>query len=76
MPLAARAVSKIALREPWNLQRVQARVFAFNEASQRVLIKAGFQFDGVLRSFDVKRGFEEPFDAAMFSLVKRDLATS
>ncbi|KAJ3108402.1 hypothetical protein HDU96_007539 [Phlyctochytrium bullatum] len=67
---------RIAFRKPWNLHRIEAGVFTFNESSKRVLTKAGFQFEGVLRSFHLKPGVEEPYDAAMFSLVRRDLVPS
>lgn len=42
--------------EQLDLVRIQAGVFEWNQASMRVLSKAGYQFEGTLRSHVVKDG--------------------
>ena len=49
--------------------RIYAEPFAFNTASCRVLEKAGFQYEGTLRSNAVKNG--EVIDMKMYSLIKQ-----
>ena len=53
--LAVRAVAVWALDE-LALDRVSAAVFSFNTASERVLQKAGFQYEGTLRHAYKKDG--------------------
>lgn len=48
--------------------RIYAEPFAYNEASCRVLEKAGFQFEGVLRSNAIKNN--KVLDMKMYSLIK------
>lgn len=48
--------------------RIYAEPFAYNEASCRVLEKAGFQFEGTLKSNAVKNG--KIIDMKMYALVK------
>ena len=48
--------------------RVFAEPFAYNIASCKVLEKAGFQYEGILRSNAVKNG--KIIDMKMYSLVK------
>ncbi len=48
--------------------RIFAEPFAYNTASCRVLEKAGFQFEGLLRSNAVKNG--KVLDMKMYSLVR------
>ena len=48
--------------------RIYAEPFAYNAASCRVLEKAGFQYEGTLRSNAVKNG--EVVDMKMYSLLK------
>lgn len=48
--------------------RIFAEPFAYNMASCRVLEKAGFQFEGLLRSNAVKNG--NVLDMRMYSLIK------
>ncbi|HXV86452.1 MAG TPA: GNAT family N-acetyltransferase [Gemmatimonadales bacterium] len=55
MTQAVKAVTAHALREH-GLRRVYAQVFAWNPASVRVLEKAGYVREGVLRSSAVKDG--------------------
>lgn len=50
--------------------RIYAEPFAFNNASCRVLEKAGFQFEGTLRKNAVKNG--KVLDMKMYSLVKNE----
>ncbi|KAH0457703.1 hypothetical protein IEQ34_013018 [Dendrobium chrysotoxum] len=57
--------------EQWpEVERVQALVFLNNPASQRVLEKAGFQKEGVLRKYLVSKG--ELIDVAMYSFIAAD----
>lgn len=50
--------------------RIFAEPFAYNTASCRVLEKAGFQFEGTLRSNAVKNG--KVIDMKMYALVRDD----
>ncbi|SFR88404.1 Protein N-acetyltransferase, RimJ/RimL family [Halomicrobium zhouii] len=52
------------------LHRIQARVFAGNEASMRVLEKAGFEREGTMR--EAYRVEGEFVDAALFGLLARE----
>ncbi|XP_020579824.1 uncharacterized protein LOC110024286 [Phalaenopsis equestris] len=74
----ATAAVRMALEEAfeiWSeLERVQAMVFLDNPASQRVLEKAGFRKEGVLRKYLVSKG--EARDVAMYSFVPADCRTS
>lgn len=51
--------------------RIYAEPFAYNIASCRVLEKAGFQYEGTLRSNAVKKG--RVIDMKMYSLLKEEL---
>lgn len=51
--------------------RIYAEPFAYNAASCRVLEKAGFQYEGTLRSNAVKNG--EIIDMKMYSLLKIEI---
>jgi len=51
----------------FNLVRVQATVFHFNERSETVLKKAGFAFEGVLKNYYLKNG--KIFDGFMYSKI-------
>ena len=48
--------------------RIFAEPFAFNQASCRVLEKAGFQFEGILRQNAVKSGW--PMDMKMYAILR------
>jgi [ribosomal protein S5]-alanine N-acetyltransferase len=50
------------------LTRIGAVVFIENEASNRLLIKLGFQHEGVLRSYMVQNGIG--YDTNVYSLIK------
>ena len=50
--------------------RIYAEPFAYNKASCRVLEKAGFQYEGTLRSNAVKNG--KVIDMKMYSLIKEE----
>ena len=54
-----------------DILRIYAEPFAYNIASCRVLEKAGFQYEGTLRSNAVKNG--EVIDMKMFSLLKAEI---
>ncbi|MBV8198918.1 MAG: GNAT family N-acetyltransferase [Candidatus Eremiobacteraeota bacterium] len=62
---AARILSDRALKEG-GLRRLEALVFAENAASVRVLEKAGFSLEGVLREYYVDRG-GKVCDALLFA---------
>jgi RimJ/RimL family protein N-acetyltransferase len=69
--------SAVALLAPWavadgGLERVEALVLPGNVASQRVLEKAGFRREGLLRSYLVIR--DRRFDALIYSLLPSDLS--
>ena len=51
--------------------RIYAEPFAYNTASCKVLEKAGFQYEGTLRSNAVKNG--EVIDMKMYSLLKAEI---
>lgn len=51
--------------------RIYAEPFAYNMASCRVLEKAGFQYEGTLRSNAVKKG--RVIDMKMYSLLKEEM---
>ena len=51
-----------------DILRIFAEPFAHNQASCRVLEKAGFQLEGVLRKFAVKDG--RVLDGKLYALVK------
>ena len=51
--------------------RIYAEPFAYNVASCRVLEKAGFQYEGTLRSNAVKNG--KVMDMKMYSLLKEEI---
>lgn len=51
--------------------RIYAEPFVYNAASCRVLEKAGFQYEGTLRSNAVKNG--EVIDMKMYSLLKTEI---
>lgn len=51
-----------------NFVRIEAPIFAFNKASQRVVEKAGFEKEGHLRKAYFKNG--EYFDGVLYSIIK------
>lgn len=54
-----------------DILRIYAEPFAHNAASCRVLEKAGFQYEGTLRSNAIKNG--EVVDMRMYSLLKTEV---
>ena len=54
-----------------DILRIYAEPFAFNAASCRVLEKAGFQYEGTLRSNAIKSG--KVTDMKMYSLLKSEV---
>lgn len=58
--------------ERWDdLVRIYAEPFAYNTASRRVLEKAGFTLEGVMRSSVCKRG--KIYDSCMYALLVVDM---
>ena len=57
--------------EKSDILRIYAEPFAFNTASCRVLEKAGFQYEGMLRNNAVKNG--KVIDMKMYSLLKEEI---
>lgn len=55
--------------EQFKLQRIFACVYPHNQASMRVLVKAGYKFEGVLHKY-VKKG-NEFIDGHIFAKVKK-----
>ncbi|KAJ4708239.1 Acetyltransferase (GNAT) domain protein [Melia azedarach] len=71
--IATRAVKMVAntIFGEWpHLQRLEATVDVENLASQRVLQKAGFKKEGVLRKYIILKG--KAIDVVMFSLLSTD----
>ncbi|KAL0376640.1 UNVERIFIED_CONTAM: putative N-acetyltransferase p20 [Sesamum calycinum] len=71
--IATRAVKMAAnavFVEWGELERLEAVVAVKNTASQRVLEKAGFMREGVLRKYSLLKG--RPTDAVIFSLLSTD----
>ena len=66
---AATAVIRYVFEE-YATERLQARVFAGNGASERVLQKLGFAREGVLRSLVLRRG--RWWDIVMYSLLREE----
>jgi ribosomal-protein-alanine N-acetyltransferase len=66
---AARAVMRYVFEE-YAVERLQAQVFAGNDASERVLQKLGFAREGVLRSLVLRRG--RWWDIVMYSLLRAE----
>jgi RimJ/RimL family protein N-acetyltransferase len=68
--LGTSAVTQVCtyIFENTDVIRIFAEPFAYNTASCRVLEKAGFQFEGLLRSNAVKDG--NVIDMRMYSLIK------
>ena len=58
--------------EKSDIIRIFADPFAYNTASCRVLEKAGFRYEGTLRSNAVKNG--KVVDMKMYSLLKTDVS--
>jgi RimJ/RimL family protein N-acetyltransferase len=56
------------LFETTNVHRIQATTLSGNKASQRVLEKCGFRFEGVLRQFSFHRGQYK--DAHLYSILR------
>jgi [ribosomal protein S5]-alanine N-acetyltransferase len=57
--------------ERLGLERIQAQVFSWNESSTRVLVKAGFAFEGRMRRHVVKDG--KVGDALLYARVRDDV---
>ena len=54
-----------------DILRIFAEIFSNNEASGRVLEKAGFQFEGILRQNVVKN--EQVLDSRMYSILRGEV---
>lgn len=59
--------------EHMNLQRIGAVVYLENEASNQLLLKLGFQQEGILRVYMVQN--EKAYDTFIYSLLKKEVAT-
>jgi len=55
--------------EKLDLARIEAVVLPENAASAKVLLKAGMQFEGLLRNYQVWKG--KPSDLEMYSIVRK-----
>lgn len=67
MTKVVRAVTEFGFTHEW-LERIYASVFAWNEASMRVLEKCGYAREGVLRKSVFKDG--NVIDAVLFAKVR------
>ena len=56
----------------WDIQLIYAEPFAYNIASRRVLEKAGFTLEGIMRQGVFKRG--QVCDSCMYALLRESLA--
>lgn len=70
MTEAVRQICEYVFSES-DIIRIYAEPFAYNIASCRVLEKAGFQYEGTLRSNAVKNG--KVMDMKMYSLLKEEI---
>ena len=70
MTEAVRQICEYVFRES-DIIRIYAEPFVYNIASCRVLEKAGFQYEGTLRSNAVKNG--RVIDMEMYSLLKAEI---
>ncbi|KAL3648985.1 hypothetical protein CASFOL_005388 [Castilleja foliolosa] len=68
--VAVKAAANAVFTEWGHLERLEAVADLENTASHRVLEKAGFQREGVLRKYYLLKG--RPVDAVMFSLLSTD----
>ncbi|XP_045807710.1 uncharacterized N-acetyltransferase p20-like [Trifolium pratense] len=69
--MAVKQVVEAAFKEFQHLERLEAQVDVENVASQKVLEKAGFRREGVLRKYSFIKGKSR--DMVMFSVVSNDL---
>jgi len=67
MTKAVKLVTKFGF-EKLGLRRIYGKVFPWNKASMRVLEKAGYKFEGILRKETIKDG--KFFDAYLFAKVR------
>jgi RimJ/RimL family protein N-acetyltransferase len=69
--LMSKAVEQIVANAwTWDIVRIEAGIFSFNNASGRVLEKSGFTFEGTLRSrYKKSGGF---VDCKMYALVRQN----
>lgn len=68
--LVVKQVVKVAFTELPHLERIEALVDVLNVGSQRVLEKAGFQREGLLRKYIIVKG--KTRDMFMFSVLSTD----
>jgi ribosomal-protein-alanine N-acetyltransferase len=54
----------------FQLKRISANIFEFNQASRRILEKTGFQREGLMRRFYCKGG--QTFDGVLYSILPED----
>jgi RimJ/RimL family protein N-acetyltransferase len=71
MSEAVRLLTRWAFAQIPELLRIEAAVFEGNEASRRVLLKAGFVKEGVRRLAVAKHG--KVMSEDMFGLIRSDL---
>lgn len=69
MSAAVKQICKEAF-EKFDIVRIYAEPFAHNAASRKVLQKAGFTLEGVMRDSICKNG--EIFDSCMYALLKKE----
>ena len=71
MTWAVREICREAF-EKLDIVRIYAEPYAYNTGSRRVLEKAGFTLEGILRKSVCKRG--EVFDSCIYGLLKEEFA--
>lgn len=72
MTEALRAVIEACFQNP-GIYRFEACCHVQNQASWRVMEKAGMKYEGVLRRFHRMQAFPEPVDVRIYSMVREDL---
>ncbi len=70
MTNAVKQICKIAF-EKFDLERIYAEPFANNIGSRRVLEKAGFNLEGIMKNSVFKNG--NIYDSCMYALLKNNL---
>lgn len=70
MTSANRQMVHLVFRDFPRILRIFAEPYASNDASRRVLVKTGFQLEGILRSHAIKDDVVE--DVAMYSILRSE----
>ena len=69
MSIAVEKICKLAF-ERYDIVRIYASAFRYNQGSQRVLEKAGFKLEGILEKSVYKNG--KMYDSCMYALINEN----